>query len=80
MGKITLENANNGFIITYKGERYSSEATHEVDEYEVFQSDDVKESLTNVFEWIAEFYGVGYNKYSDSNLSVSWDKKGHKLE
>ena len=46
----------------------------------VFVDDETRETLTPILEAIADKLGFGYDKFIHDNLSITWDKKGHKAE
>lgn len=81
--KIEIEKVENGFILTW------DEPTCSEDEFkervkkckEVIEiGDEENEAWTKLLERIADFFGKSYDRYSSTNLDISWGKKGHKVE
>ena len=84
---LNIEKTNNGFIV--------SEAIEGVVERNVFMDNTIdleyakekfgtgeeeKIALGQLLEHIAERYGEMYQKYNADNLSIRFDRKGHKLD
>ena len=40
----------------------------------------IVEGITELLYEIADYFGYPYDKFSHENLSVTWDKSGHKVE
>lgn len=93
--KLTIEQTNNGFILSWEEEVIVNESalstidfsinpkeTHT--EKEVIEGDESdggdKEAIERLLYRVAEFFGIQYEKYGENNLNISWNKKGHKLE
>ena len=80
MNTITIQETDNGYIITNK---YTVEdGKEEIGSYRVVEDydDDEQDTIARLLYEIAVCLGVEYNKWSKGNLSISWDKKGYKLE
>lgn len=74
---IIIEKAGNGFILRWV-EQMDDDFQRE--EAEVIEDvDEERKALTSLLERIAEWAGYNYDKYGKENLSISWDKKGHKV-
>jgi len=92
MTKLNIEQTNNGFILSWE-EDWSSEDKDDVKiEKKVLEEDCYSEKeehktmdsekilVAKLLYEVAEHFGENYDKFSDSNLRISFDKKGHKLE
>ena len=76
MWDTTITKVENGFTIVYsedadEGIRHTTEV--------IECSGNEKETMTKVFEWVADQFGLSYEKFGSENLSISWDGKGHKV-
>ena len=69
--KITIERLGNGYLLT----NHQDPPCRLVVEEEDLEED----TFTKLLGLIAEELGCPYDKYSDKNLNISFDKKGHKL-
>lgn len=84
MTKFTIEKVNNGFIIrdyiyVDDNEDGSPKFEENVEVIETESLDD-KEELEKMLSIIAEKLGYQYDKWSEENLNIQFNKKGHKLE
>lgn len=79
--KITIKQANNGFIIEHE-EDWSTEDKKDIRiEKEVIEdNDDDNESMKNLLIKVAEHFGVSYDKWGEENINITFDRKGYKLE
>jgi len=90
MNKITIEKISNGYIVYDKYEiednKYQIDKTviEELDNCEMDDefktNDDELITLGKLLKTIAEKYGYNYDKFKENNLSITFDKKGSKLE
>jgi len=90
MNKITIEKILNGYIVYDKYEiednKYQIDKTviEELDNCEMDDefktNDDELITLGKLLKTIAEKYGYNYDKFKENNLSITFDKKGSKLE
>jgi hypothetical protein len=79
MRECRIKKADNGFLIEY--EEMDDENTAIVRRIVVEDfEDDEKKNIADMLYKVADFFGVCYDKWSDKNLDINWDKKGHKLE
>lgn len=85
--KAEIEKVDNGFTVKYSD--YAEDLETEIMRTNVFQAgDDMmdaedhadKECLAQAFHFLAEHFGLGYEKYSKSNIKITCDLKGHKVE
>lgn len=79
--KIKIERITNGYILFWEEEIEDKEFKEFKEAIE--ESDDLdgeKKAMTNVLYKIAEFFGFHYQKFEKDNLSIKWNKKGHKYE
>jgi hypothetical protein len=69
--KIIIKDADNGYIIEkiYEDEK---------DVFVIEDNDDEQELTKKLLETIAELTGVTYDKWGKNNLSITFDKEGHK--
>ena len=76
--EIKILQADNGFIVT----QHNWEDDHDIiTNREVIEdSVDERESLERLLYKVAEKFGEPYLKYSETNLNITWDKKGDKVE
>jgi hypothetical protein len=90
--KCEITKAENGYVLSweeeiddnvfitkknvYEEEYYCSE-TLDVDK-ELLNLDEEKVAFTKLVYGLAENLGVPYDKYSNKNVRISWDKEGHK--
>lgn len=77
MAKITIQEAENGFIITNE---IKAENEKTVEIFVIEDNDDDNETMINLLKKISECFGIFYNKYNENNLNISFNKKGHKVE
>ena len=76
MNKIEIEKINNGYIISWEEE--FADGTYNTQVFETKDSD--KDTLTELFYFIAEHFGAHYDKFGSENLNIKWNKKGTKCE
>jgi transposase len=77
MWELKIEKTENGFILSHKEE--IEEEKFEIIKEVIEEGDDEKETMKRLLERVAEYFGVRYDKYAKDNLSIAWDKKGHKI-
>ena len=74
--KLTIIQADNGYVVTNHQE-YDDDVK---DEIHVFEDDDERTGLKNMLEYVAESTGYFYDKFKRNNLSITFDRVGHKVE
>ena len=77
MWELKIEKIENGFILSHEEEM--DEGKFEIIKEVIEEDDEEKETMTQLLERIAEYFGIRYDKYSADNLNIAWNKKGHKL-
>jgi len=73
--EIKIRSVHNGYIV--------SSGDDPADFQEVLfemVDDDEKATLTNVFIYLADYFGKGYNGFEKDNLNIQWNRKGDELE
>lgn len=84
--KIEIEKVENGFLLTWDEEVCDENEFNEKHKkckevIQIHENDmEENEAYTKLLERIADFFGKSYDKYSPTNLDISWGKKGHKIE
>jgi hypothetical protein len=71
--KYEIEIAENGYIIKAK-------SGEEVAYYVCEESDEENGAIISLLEKLGELLGYNYDKFSSTNLNISFNKKGHKVE
>lgn len=91
MKSLTIERVTNGYKLTWEEEgedekfNYLTSVIEEVEaispiEKEIYATNDAEKiALGRLFYAIASHYGFPYDKWNANNLSVRFDKKGHKV-
>lgn len=77
---IKIERVANGFLVR---EAYEDEPGSYSEIVQVFEENEVegkKEVMGRLLEYVADYFGLGYDKHSKQNLKISWNRKGHKVE
>lgn len=69
--KITIEHVANGYILFLHDEERTKK---------VVCDDDEKEELKKLLYEVAEYFGATYDKWSKTNLQITFNRKGHKVE
>jgi len=72
-----IDRITNGYILSWDEE--VKEGVFETQKEVIEDRDTDKETMSALFEWIAEHFGIGYDKWGKENLRISWDKEGHKV-
>ena len=75
MRGLRIVEGNNGYALYYEEENVWTEEFEVVEE-----TDDINETFRVLLERVAERFGMSYDKFSSTNLNVTFDKKGHKVE
>lgn len=77
-----INTGDDGYIIRYKFIDASPEGKEIWNETlsVVEASDNDKDSMCKMLYKVAELFGEAYNKYSNENLSITFDKVGHRYE
>lgn len=80
--KIEIEKVENGFILTWDENECidDEEGCKRCREVIEENESDENEAYTKLLERIADFFGKNYDRYSQTNLNIGWNKKGHKVE
>lgn len=73
MRTLTIEKANNGYILTDENDNLDNETT-------VVESNDENEGLIELLNIVAEWTGYTYDKFGTNNLKITMGNPGHKLE
>lgn len=78
---LKIQESSNGFILTWQEE---NEEDYEINEYQTVviedKRDDKNECIGELLYFVAEYFGVDYNKYGSDNLNIEFNKKGNKVE
>lgn len=69
--KITIEQVENGYILFFHDEEQTKK---------VVCADDEQADLKKLLYEVAECFGEPYDKYSETNVNITFDRKGHKFE
>lgn len=77
-----IKRTENGFIVCKK--LVDSMDGKDVDVVEVIEEagnlgEEEKIAMTSLLYKVADWYGVEYDKYSKTNLNITFDKKGYKV-
>lgn len=85
--EMNIKKTKNGFIVEMQSNEESLpeieviEETNSDSDVELFcTEDEEKIAVGKLLMRVAEYFGVSYDKFSDGNLRVTFDKNGHKLE
>lgn len=70
--------AENGYVLDYEEEIY--EGVKVLRHAVIEDIDSEEDCMKRMLERVAEHFGYSYNKFSDKNLNITFDKKGHKVE
>ena len=90
MWEIKVKKAENGFVLEYQEEIEDGIIMTRHIAIEEDYSEELKEryktnleqniAFGKLFEQLANYFGLIYDKYGKENLNISFDKKGHKLD
>ena len=82
---IVINKADNGYVVEVHGEEKQTfvceetNQTHEEEQYKTTDSEEI--ALGKMLYYVAEFIGgYNYDKWSKSNLNITFDKIGSKVE
>ncbi len=85
--EMNIKKTKNGFIVEMPGDEESLPKVEVIEEIgtssdeEFFRTrDEEKIALGKLLMRVAEYFGMPYDKFSNDNLSITFGKKGHKLE
>ncbi len=90
--KIEIEKVDNGFIVNVPEEHTDGKTTKIITRKSVkefkedvdFNNNDEdageKIAMTELFELMAEYFGIIHDKWGENNLNIKWDRKGHKVD
>jgi hypothetical protein len=67
--KLEIRKADNGYILK------ASDSSLTVVMEETPQAE-----MIELLKQVAEYFGVGYNKFSSGNLNIDFTRKGHKVD
>jgi len=79
MQKIEIKTTDNGYIVSVRYKDHESqncEMTYAVEEI----AGDEQETVSKLLLKIASLLGFEYDKFSENNINISFDRKGHKLQ
>jgi len=79
MNILRIQQANNGFILLWHGPT-DDPAINENQRIVIEDRDDEKECMRSMLYAVADHFGLHYDKWAKDNLSITFDKKGHKYE
>lgn len=68
----------NGYLIKYWEEDDDGEEEEIIEVVE--ETDDENEAIIKLLYRTAEILGFRYDKFSDTNLNINFNRKGHKLD
>ena len=81
--EITIKRVDNGFLLTAPANSEDETATENIVEFlnrEVStEEEDEQNTVKRMLTKVAEYFGYNYDKWSKTNLKISWDDKGHKV-
>ena len=84
MLKLTIEQIDNGFILSfhggYKNEKEVIEITTSIEGYEEDEEYEKHRAMTKLLERIAIFFGITYDGFSENNLNIQWNLKGKDMK
>jgi len=77
----TIKEADNGFIVTHISEFKDDKGIWSEDET-VWLCEGVgdNDNIANLLTYLGEWYGEPYSKHSKTNIRISWDRPGSKVE
>ncbi|MEK7560727.1 MAG: hypothetical protein AAB539_02105 [Patescibacteria group bacterium] len=85
--ELTIKKIQNGFILEIPGDDAEEPHVEVIEEIaavpdeELFgTNDETKIAIGKLLARVAEYFGVHYDKFSEDNLKISFDKKGHKMD
>ncbi|MBP9751827.1 MAG: hypothetical protein KBD19_03140 [Candidatus Moranbacteria bacterium] len=77
--KMTITWVSNGYVVKNGEETIVFSDALEEGDVERFGTNDLEKiALAKTLEYIADQY-IPYDKFSGNNLSITWKRKGHKL-
>ena len=76
--ELKIKKIKNAFVVEWKEEIEENKFTT-YQEAIVDNFNDEKEEMKSLLYWVAEFFGVSYDKWSKGNLNILYNKKGSKL-
>lgn len=81
MNTLNIEKVENGFIFEWleQVEEDKWKAKKELIEVD-FDLDPDKEGWIRVLKYVAEHFGVSYDRFGENNLQISFEGKGHKVD
>lgn len=74
--KLTIETVENGFIVTVH-ENKKLEIPSEM--FVIERRDAGSDSIIELLKLVNEFVGIPYDKFSENNINIQFNKKGHKV-
>jgi hypothetical protein len=78
MNKLIIEQCENGWILSH--EEPDENGVIKIEKQLVVDEDDNKVGMTELLTKVAEHFGYCYDKWSENNLSITWNNRGHKLQ
>jgi hypothetical protein len=85
--EMNIKKIKNGFIVEMHSDEESLPVIEVIEEIETASdgelfrtNDEEKMALGKLLIRVAEYFGMQYDKFSNNNLSITFNKKGGKLE
>ena len=80
MQEIKIKSISNGYVLSWKEANFLGNKNTTLDIQEVIENNNnKKEGLKKLLENIADYFGFCHNEYSNDNLKITFDKKGHEI-
>jgi len=76
--EVKINSVNNGFILSVDEKVEDGGIVKQMEVIQEKETD--KETMKELLEWIAEYFGCEYDKWTEDNLSIEFNKKGSKVE
>lgn len=80
MRKITITEAENGYIVTIKNSFENDDDVVDGTMFLVQGDTEGRETMKNLLYQVADLLDETYDKFSASNLNITYDRVGHKAE
>jgi len=74
--ELEIKRIQNGYLLT----SYNEETGEELIAIEALPDENDNEVMRRLLMEIAEYFGCHYDKWSEHNLNITLDNKGHKVE
>jgi len=76
--ELKIEGSDDGFVLIYQTE--VRDGIWETEYVPVEDLGDEQDLFRRLLDRVAEYFGMEYNKWNPSNLNITFDKRGHKVE